>query len=63
MGLTNKNKFFKPIDNLEIWNNLTAEILIANKKELCDKYRDYLFDLDLVNAKKSSSLMLYPNLK
>ena len=46
-----------------MWDDLTLASLLSNKQSLCDKYSQYLYNLDVSNCKKSSTLQIHPSIK
>ena len=58
-----KKTFFEPIGEAGMWDNLNSVSLLNKKQYLCKAYADYLYEIDRLNCTKSTTLMIYPDIK
>ena len=55
-----KINFVEKIDAADIWDGLTLALLLREKSNLLDKYRQRLINSDAIKSKNSTSLVIFP---
>ena len=45
------------------WDNLSSASLLAYKPEILEKYKEFLYQLDLQRKEKTTSLLLYSEIR
>ena len=58
-----KRLFFEPIGKASMWDHINYSQLLSQKKNLCDAYEKFCYELDVERYKSSNSLTIYPEIK